>query len=166
MIYSNIQGEAKLVTLEGDRLTLESILSENDYNRLLSGSDFDEDEVEYYADAYPELMGVAGTVIAKVGGGIARIVRRIAKRIRARRARRAGVMTTPPQQPQPGPQYGPQPSRGPGLVYNRQSGYQGQYPVMQQPTAKSNNNQLIMLSAFVGLGIYMVMSKPKSRGKK
>ena len=160
MIFQEMNNEPVLITLEGDGYEpLRDILNDDDYNYLLGGNDFNEDDVDYYAEQYPELMGVAPVIIAKIGSGIASIVGRIAKRIRARRARRAGVSPTPLA-----PVQGPQPAQGRNVQYNPHSGYRGGYP-MRAPMmqAKSSNNDMLIYAGVAGLVMYMMMSKKKTK---
>ena len=90
MNYEEFDGqEPTLVTLEGEYDSLSEILTEDDLDYIIENrNSMDEDDINYYADEYPELLGIAPTVIKKVGGGIARIVKRIARRIKNKRAKR------------------------------------------------------------------------------
>lgn len=99
---------ARIVTLQGDSgklysIDLSQILKPQDYQAWNRARYITGDDLRYLDTAYPELMGVWGTVavgagkiLKKLGG---RIFKRIAERIRARKAKRGGESQAPAQAP-------------------------------------------------------------------
>lgn len=93
---------ARIVTLQGDsgrlyRVNLRGVLSPQDYTAWNRARYITGDDVSYLDRRYPELLGVWGTVavgagkILKAIGG--KVFKRIAERVRQRRAAGGGVDT-------------------------------------------------------------------------
>lgn len=85
----------EIVVLEGDRfrrtVNLRRLMKPKDYNWWKNATHISDDDIRYLNAEYPELLGVWGTVAAGAGKVIGGIFRRIAQRVRERRAARAAA---------------------------------------------------------------------------